>query len=86
VSSPVETAVPPKLLERILALADNGVILIGGQALAFWAANDDTPATVIAITKDVDFIGTKADVERLARGLNARAVLPRKGDMTFQAG
>ena len=51
--------VPPELLERILALADNGMILIGGQALAFWAAYYDAPAPVIAVTKDVDFIGTR---------------------------
>jgi len=78
--------VPPELLERILALANNGMILIGGQALAFWAAYYDAPAPVIAVTKDVDFIGTKVDVERLARGLDARAVLPRKGDMTLLVG
>jgi hypothetical protein len=86
VTQPVEVSVPPELLERILALADNGMILIGGQALAFWAAYYETPAPVIAITKDVDLIGTKADVERLARGLDGRAVFPRKRDMTLLVG
>jgi hypothetical protein len=43
VTQPVEVSVPPELLERILALADNGMILIGGQALAFWAAYYETP-------------------------------------------
>jgi hypothetical protein len=75
-SPQAETAVSPALLERILALAGNGMILIGGQALAFWSAYYDTPAPVIAITRDVDLIGTRADVERLARGLDATVVYP----------
>lgn len=83
---PVEISVPPEWLERILALADHGMILVGGQALAFWAAYYETSAPVIAITKDVDFIGTKADVERLARGLDARRVFPRKSAMTLLVG
>jgi len=54
------------------------MILVGGQALAFWAAYYHTPAPTIAITKDVDLLGTRADVERLARGLDARAVFPQR--------
>jgi hypothetical protein len=86
VTQQVEASVPPELLERILALADNGMILVGGQALAFWSAYYDTRAPLIAITKDVDILGTKADVERLARGLDARAVFPRKNAMTLLVG
>jgi hypothetical protein len=86
VSPQLGISVPPELLEQILVLADNGMILIGGQALAFWAAYYETLAPVIAVTKDVDLIGTKADVERLARGLDARAVFPRKGAMTLLVG
>jgi hypothetical protein len=85
-SPQAETAVSPALLERILALAGNGMILIGGQALAFWSAYYDTPAPVIAITRDVDLIGTRADVERLARGLDATVVYPKRGDMTLLVG
>lgn len=69
-----EISVPLELLERILALAGNDMILIGGQPLAFWAAYYGTPTPTIAITKDVEFIGTQADVERLARDLDARSV------------
>jgi hypothetical protein len=86
VTQQFEVSVPPELLERILELADNGMILIGGQALAFWTAYYDTPAPLIAITKDVDLIGTKADVERLARGLDARAVFPHKSAVTLLVG
>jgi hypothetical protein len=78
--------VPPELLERILRLAGIDMILVGGQALAFWAAYYRTPAPTIAITKDVDLLGTKADVERLARGLDAKAVFPHKIATTMLVG
>jgi hypothetical protein len=81
-----EVRVTPDLLERILKLAGTDMILVGGQALAFWAAYYHTPAPTIAITKDVDLLGTKADVERLARGLDAKAVFPRKKDITMLVG
>lgn len=60
--------------------------LVGGQALAFWAAYYRTPTPTIAITKDVDFLGTAADVKRLARGLKARAVFPPKRGLTLLVG
>ena len=85
-TQPTEVSVPPELLERILTLAGTDMILVGGQALAFWSAYYQTPAPTIAITKDVDFLGTKADVERLARGLDARAVFPAKKAVTLLVG
>jgi hypothetical protein len=81
-----EVRAGPGLLERILKLAGTDMILIGGQALAFWAAYYHTPAATIAITKDVDLLGTKDDVERLARGLDAEAVFPRKKNLTMLVG
>lgn len=82
----MEVHVPADLLERILRLAGAEMILVGGQALAFWAAYYHTSAPTIAITKDVDLLGTKSDVERLARGLDARMVFPHKRDMTMLVG
>ena len=78
--------VPPELLERILKLAGIDMVLVGGQALAFWAAYYQTPAPTIAITKDVDLLGTKEDVERLARGLDAKAVFPHNIAKTMLVG
>ena len=81
-----EVSVTPELLEQILKLAGTEMILVGGQALAFWAAYYQTPAPTIAITKDIDLIGTQADVKRLARGLGARAVFPNKRALTLLVG
>jgi hypothetical protein len=85
-TQPAEVHVPPDLLERILELVGTDMILVGGQALAFWAAYYHTSAPSVAITKDVDLLGTRADVERLARGLGGKAVFPHKKEMTLLVG
>jgi hypothetical protein len=76
----------PELLARILELAGTDMILVGGQALAFWATYYSVPASPVAVTKDVDFLGTRADVERLAHGLGAKATFRRQRDLTLLAG
>jgi hypothetical protein len=81
-----ETHPGPELLARILELAGVDMILVGGQALAFWAAYYSVPAPAIAVTKDVDFVGTRADVERLARGLGGKATFRRQRDLTLLTG
>ncbi len=83
---PAETRPDPELLARILQLAGLEMILVGGQALAFWAAYYSVPAPPTAVTKDVDFIGTRADVERLARGLEAKAMFRHQRALTLLAG
>jgi hypothetical protein len=47
-------------------------------SLAFWAAYYPMTAPSIAIAKDVDLLSTRADVERLARGLGGKAAFPHK--------
>lgn len=85
--APSGEALPnPEFLARILEVAGTGMILVGGQALAFWAAYYEVPAPAIAVTKDVDFVGTRADAERLARGLGAKATFPRQRDLTLLTG
>lgn len=81
-----ETHPGPELLARILELAGTEMILVGGQALAFWAAYYNVPAPAVAVTKDVDFVGTRADVERLARGLGGKATFRRQRDLTLLTG
>jgi hypothetical protein len=62
------------------------MILVGGQALAFWSAYYGVPAPATAVTKDVDFLGSRADVERLARGLGGKATFRRQRDLTMLVG
>jgi hypothetical protein len=81
-----ETGVPSELLERILELAGTEMVLIGGQALAFWASYYQTPAPATAVTKDVDLLGTREDLQRLAQGLGATAVIPNRRAQTLLVG
>lgn len=81
-----EASVTPRLLERILELAGSGMVLIGGQALAFWASFYRTPAPATAVTKDVDLLGTRDDLQRLALGLDATAILPHPRAQTLLVG
>lgn len=81
-----EAYTDPDLLQRILELAGTEMILVGGQALAFWAAYYRVPALPAAVTKDVDFLGTRSDVERLARGLGAKPAFRRQKDLTLLVG
>ncbi len=62
------------------------MVLVGGQALAFWAGYYQTPAPAIAVTKDVDLLGKRADVTRLARGLDARCEFPNEHALTMLVG
>lgn len=85
-SSAHEAYTDPELLQRILELAGTDMILVGGQALAFWAVYYRVPAPPTAVTKDVDFLGTRADVERLARGLGAKATFRGRRGLTLLTG
>lgn len=81
-----ESQASRELLELILKLAGTDMVLVGGQALAFWSAYYRTPAPPTAVTKDVDLLGTRRDVDRLARGLDAKATFPRRRDITLLTG
>ncbi len=81
-----EVSVTAALLQRILKLAGTDMILVGGQALAFWAAYYRTTAPTIAVTKDVDLLGTRADVSRLAHGLDAQSSFTHKRNLTLLVG
>lgn len=72
-------AVPEDELERLLASAGTAV-LVGGQALAFWmnhygVEHADAPQAVV--TKDVDFLGKRDDVERLAAAVGGSVEFPK---------
>jgi hypothetical protein len=47
----------------------SGTVLIGGQAVAFWAAYYRIESRLPALTADIDFLGTQAEAKRAARNL-----------------
>src|SRR5438876_943229 len=74
------------MLNRILSLAGEDMILVGGQALALWASIQGVLPPIHAITKDVDFIGSQADVKRIAAGISGDAVFPNERALTALMG
>ena len=69
-----EIALTKAEVERILAICGRDALLVGGQALAFWALHYDVqPIGVLssAVTTDVDFIGSRGVAQTLRESLGA---------------
>ena len=81
-----EVAIQQRLLAQLLRLAGERMVLVGGQALVFWAAHYAVPLPTSAVTKDADFLGTPEDVRRIARGLDGQAHYPHEKELTALAG
>jgi hypothetical protein len=92
-----EAPTPPNLATKLLQAAGTDLVLIGGQALAMWLAiyglvEDavrDGPA-LPAISNDFDFLtryaNDKSAVERMARAIEGRAIIPNPRLMTALVG
>lgn len=65
---------PRDAAELIAQTCTEGTILVGGQAVAFWIAYFGIASRLPALTKDIDFLGTRNDAKRAAE----RLVLPHK--------
>ncbi len=63
-------------LEAMLDGIGTGMVLVGGQALAFWMDRYGIPARGAAVTSDGDMLGSIAAAQRLARDLHAMLVKP----------
>ncbi len=75
-------------LEKLLALAEDAV-LVGGQAVAFWASFFNVPVPPELgsyVTKDSDFLGDRMDVARMASGTQGAASYPHKRGLTALVG
>lgn len=84
----VETAFDQTQLVKLLGLAQDAV-LVGGQALAFWASFFKIlipPALRPYVTKDTDFLGNREDVARMASGMGGAALYPHRRGRTALAG
>lgn len=81
-----EVALDGALLDRFLAVLGPDLILVGGQALAFWMERYGVPLPEGLITGDADALGNRYDAERLARDLGAQIKLPPQSARTAMAG
>lgn len=87
-----EALTPEADLLRLLQAAGSDLVLVGGQALAFWVQRYGIAlqADVAAISCDVDFLtpsaADRAVVERMARVLKGKAVYPNRRALTALVG
>ena len=82
-----EIALSSEEVAEILTHCGDTALLVGGQALAFWAARYAVKAVGVlatAVTSDVDFIGTAKVAANLGRSLGWQIWVPARGDPTAQ--
>lgn len=78
-SRDAEAWMPSDMVERVLDAATPDVVLVGGQALAFWMEHYDIqqPGDLPAISRDVDFFtrdaSNSAPLANFARAIGGRA-------------
>jgi hypothetical protein len=74
-----EAYMPLEMVERVLASATQDLVLVGGQALAFWMDRYDIrqPADLPAVSRDVDFFTRDAananPLANFAKAIGGRA-------------
>jgi hypothetical protein len=84
-----EAPLSPEDVKTILAICSPKGLLVGGQALAFWAdrlAIELPPALVPTVTADADFIGDSALAKELGRRLGWKTWLPSLDEATPHTG
>lgn len=73
-----EVPTSPDLLDKIFSGISDGAILVGGQALAYWVGKYDINLSDTAfigggaISSDTDFLGTRADVTKIAAATSGK--------------
>jgi len=84
-----EAVLSPSEVRRILGVCSPEGVLVGGQALAFWADHYDVPrpeTLKAAVSADVDFIAGSALARKLADVLGWKSWIPTLDDATEQSG
>jgi len=84
----VEAAFDREHLTKLLTLAQ-GAVLVGGQAVAFWASFFKVPVPPVLaayVTKDSDFLGDRDDVARIANGMRGAVTYPHRRGLAALVG
>jgi hypothetical protein len=84
-----EAPLTPDDVRKILSVCSPRGLLVGGQALAFWADHLEVqrPADLVSgVTADADFIGDSALARDLGKRLGWRTWIPSLDDSTPQTG
>jgi hypothetical protein len=84
-----EAPLTPEDVRKILSICSPRGLLVGGQALAFWADHlqVERPANLVSgVTADADFIGDSVLAQDLAERLGWKVWIPALDDSTPQTG
>src|SRR5215469_4137453 len=84
-----EAPLTPEDVKEILSICSPTGLLVGGQALAFWADHlqVERPGTLLSgVTADADFIGDAALATTLGKRLGWQTWIPPLDDSTPQTG
>src|SRR5580658_10310806 len=84
-----EALLSPWDVQKILSICSPRGLLVGGQALAFWADHlqVERPADLVSgVTADADFIGDSTLAKDVARRLGWQVWIPALDDSTPQTG
>src|SRR5580700_4763086 len=84
-----EAPLTPEDVRKILSICSPRGLLVGGQALAFWADHlqVERPADLVSgVTADADFIGDSVLAKDLAKRLGWQIWIPALDDSTPQTG
>src|SRR5213595_1116725 len=85
----IEEPLTPQEVQAILSICSPRGVLVGGQALAFWADHLQVkrPANLVSgVTADADFIGDAALAKNLGKRLGWNTWIPSLDDATPQTG
>jgi len=92
-TDPKEVAISSDLLQKIVEHTGNDAVLVGGQALSFWAQYYGIPLQLAeyegaSISKDADFLGKLKNLDAIqeAFGDSAQKMLPPRQGMTALVG
>jgi len=87
-----EVPISKEVVHKLLSHIPQDLILVGGQALAFWidhysinvnpASGEDEPY----VSKDADFLGTREHVKKLAEIISGKTSYPPQRAMTILCG
>lgn len=88
---PLSTAEVERILAALAPIADeHAAVLVGGQAVAFWArflgVLDAIPALAPLLSKDIDFEGTREAARTAAKLLGGSVRIPSSDDHTPNTG
>lgn len=85
----IQAPLTPAEVQKILSICSPRGLLVGGQALAFWADHllVERPVNLVSgVTADADFIGNSGLAKDLARRLGWQIWIPTLDDSTPQTG